>query len=320
MNNCARIEAYKELIKAELLPLIDSDYVLLDVPNHGNIGDNLIWEGELEFLKNIPYECIYSANVHNWDEAKIQDAKIILFHGGGNWGDLYRECQEHRLYITEKYKDKRIIVFPQTVWYNDMSLLVPDCNVFNKHRDIHICVRDQKSMELLSGKIDKDKLHLLPDMAFFINIDKISVDTNKVLFLLRTDTEIDKPSYEIDQEFDVKDWPTFSNNKYLSYLQTLLLYIKTKLSKRMQRVKFLSKFVDPIYGLNRRGGRERYVAKGIRFFSNYDTIYTTRLHGLILGVLMGKKMIIVDNKYNKCKNFYDTWLHDFSDIEVLSNL
>ena len=32
-----------------------------------------------------------------------------------------------------------------------------------------------------------------------------------------------------------------------------------------------------------------------------------RLHGLILGILMDKKVIIVDNKYNKCKNYYDTW-------------
>lgn len=107
MSNRDKILSYRDLIKKKLIPLINADYVLLDVPNHPNIGDNLIWEGELRFLENIHYKCIYSANVHNWDENKIKDAKIILFHGGGNWGDLYRECQEHRLYIAEKFKDKQ---------------------------------------------------------------------------------------------------------------------------------------------------------------------------------------------------------------------
>lgn len=319
MNNRERINAYKSLINQVLIPLIDSDYVLLDVPNHGNIGDNLIWEGELEFLRQIPHKCLYSANVHNWEEEKIKEAKIILFHGGGNWGDLYRICQEHRLYITEKYKDKRIIVFPQTVWYNDITLLRADCEVFNKHKDIHICVRDQESMMLLSEYIDVKKLFLLPDMAFFVNIDKWTghkkESQNKILFMLRTDPEIDQISFQIDSDFDIKDWPTFSNNKYILKVHTLSSYIKAKISKRMQKSKLFSHFVNPMYGLNRRNGRERFVNCGIDFFSDYGTIYTTRLHGLILGVLMEKRMIIVDNKYNKCKNFYNTWLFEFDDIE-----
>ena len=41
-----------------------------------------------------------------------------------------------------------------------------------------------------------------------------------------------------------------------------------------------------------------YINVGVQLFSQYHTIYTTRLHGLILGLIMGKKVIIVDNKYN----------------------
>ena len=76
--------------------------------------------------------------------------------------------------------------------------------------------------------------------------------------------------------------------------------------------------MSPIYGLNRKNNRVRYIYKGINFFSNYEIIYTTRLHGLILGILMDKKVIIVDNKYNKCKNYYDTWLREFDNIELMS--
>ena len=321
MSNRDKILSYRDLIKKKLIPLINADYVLLDVPNHPNIGDNLIWEGELRFLEHIHYKCIYSANVHNWDENKIKDAKIILFHGGGNWGDLYRECQEHRLYIAEKFKDKRIIIFPQTVWYNNKSILPIDCKIFNNHADIHICLRDQMSMDILSNYVDAKKLYLLPDMAFFVDVEAMpmrKVRNDCILFMLRTDSEIDDITFKLESDFDVKDWPTFSNNKYILLLYSYFEYFKVVVSKRLQKCKFLNVFVSPIYGLNRKNNRERYIYKGINFFSNYEIIYTTRLHGLILGILMDKKVIIVDNKYNKCKNYYDTWLREFDNIELMS--
>ena len=314
MSNFDKIAGFKELIRKTLVPKIDSDYVLLDLPNHSNIGDNLIWEGELQFLKEIKYKCIYSANVHNWEEDKIQDAKIILFHGGGNWGDLYRECQVLRMYIVNKYPNKRIIVFPQTVWYNNESLLKEDCDIINKHNDLHICVRDKHSLEILGKYVDKNKLYLLPDMAFFLDVKHNAPSTSKTLYMLRKDTEVCNRSVEINCCNDIKDWPTFNNNKYVLYASRVLFMYNIKLSKFMQRTSVLKCFVDPTYGINRRNNRERYITMGINFFSKYTTIYTTRLHGLILGIIMQKHMIIVDNKYNKCRDFYDTWLQDFDNV------
>ena len=168
MNN-EKIQNLRRIISEALTPLIVGDYVLLDVPNHCNIGDNLIWEGELQYLKQqIPYKCLYSANVENWEESKIKDADIILFHGGGNWGDLYRKCQDLRNYIANKYKNKRIIIFPQTVCYNDNSLLKEDCEIFENHPDIYICVRDRNSYEKLSrlSVADKDNLFFMRCLVF----------------------------------------------------------------------------------------------------------------------------------------------------------
>lgn len=48
MNN-RNIEKLQEIIIRNLVPKINEDYALLDIPNHCNIGDNLIWEGELNF-------------------------------------------------------------------------------------------------------------------------------------------------------------------------------------------------------------------------------------------------------------------------------
>jgi len=310
-----RIDSFRKQVNNALLPLIDGDYVLLDVPNHGNIGDNLIWEGEMAFLKQCNHICLYSANVFNWDESLIKDASVILFHGGGNWGDLYRVCQDHRMYVTSKYLDKRIIVFPQSVWYNDESLLLADCQIVNHHPNITVCLRDKFSYDILSRYIDHSKLLLIPDMAFFVNIPPINYKTNRVLFLDRTDKER-RLIKNYPKGFDVKDWPTYPTNRFLYNIWHFIFCLKQVLSIKLQKTSITSWLVDPEYGINRRGGRQRYVKKGVKFFSKYNSIYTTRLHGLILGVIMGKQVYIVDNKYNKCKNFYDTWLADFSNVHI----
>ena len=39
MSNRDKILSYRDLIKKKLIPLINADYVLLDVPNHPNIGN-----------------------------------------------------------------------------------------------------------------------------------------------------------------------------------------------------------------------------------------------------------------------------------------
>lgn len=317
MNNSDRIEKLKRLIVDKLSPLIDDDYVLLDVPNHCNIGDNLIWEGELQFLKEeVPHTCLYSANLFNWEVDKIQTAPIILFHGGGNFGDLYRICQDFRIKLIKEYKNKRIIIFPQTVWYNDINLLKQDCELIKDHPDLHICCRDQLSYDTLVHLVSEDKLILLPDMAFFCRINEVKIKTGKSLFLFRTDFEIEKSIKPNDtNQYDVKDWPTYPNNHVIWMLRAKWNGFAITLSMYLQKTLF-SFLVDPVYGLNKRNNRERYIQLGIDFLSKYDEIYTTRLHGLILGILMGKKVVIIDNKYSKCTNFYKTWLKDFDLISI----
>lgn len=317
--NKDKIKSLQEIIKNSLIPLINADYALLDVPNHNNIGDNLIWEGEIQFLKQfVPYKCLYEANVLNWDEECIKDIDVILFHGGGNWGDLYRECQELRNYITSKYTDKRIIIFPQTVWYNDRSFIEYDCKIYDKHPNVTICVRDQLSYDTLLPYISSKKLSLLPDMAFFVSPpDVMECARNRKLMLMRTDSEIDRDSVTVIQGCDVKDWPTFSNFRYIGGLQLRWMKFKNKLAVIMQKNHLTRGLVDPAYGLNNRNNREKFIQKGYRFLAPYKLIYTTRLHGLILGILMGKDMVIVDNKYNKCSNFYSTWLQDFEHISLI---
>lgn len=55
-----QIAILKKTIEERLLPLVDRDYVFLDLPYHPNIGDSLIAAAAFKLLKKVPYHCLYS--------------------------------------------------------------------------------------------------------------------------------------------------------------------------------------------------------------------------------------------------------------------
>ncbi len=73
-------------IGRQLTPLITGDYVLWGLPYHTNLGDTLIWEGEREFLREIPHKCLGGCAWNDMKPKKIPENTIILLHGGGVLG------------------------------------------------------------------------------------------------------------------------------------------------------------------------------------------------------------------------------------------
>ena len=320
------VEIQKEVI-GKLCPLIDSDYVLLDFPNFGNIGDNLIWKGQLEFLsKYVPYKKLYSSNYYAFQPHKVPPGSIILLSGGGNFGDLYPASQNFRLDIVARYPDHRIIVFPQSVFYQNTAVLEEEASILNQHPDLHICVRDQTSFEMLAAFIDPEKLLLLPDMAFFLDLRHYfnNAKSGKTLFMLRQDFERRDSSILgledfVEGKLEVRDWPNVKTSamgkRWFFYSSTL----EWKLSHYLSQVPVLDQFIHPEYGLRRKDNMERLILMGINFMNGYDKIISTRLHGMILAVLLNKPVVVLDNSYGKCTSFYHTWLEGFTGVYTASS-
>ena len=68
-----KIERLRAEIEKQLIPLIDSDYVLWDLPYHTNIGDTLIWQGEWNFLRKLPYKCLGYSSCNTCTFPKLQE-------------------------------------------------------------------------------------------------------------------------------------------------------------------------------------------------------------------------------------------------------
>src|SRR5690554_400866 len=91
----------------------------LDVPLHTNTGDQLIYQGTCKFLKEngITINTIGCA----YGKPKKQKNTVIILHGGGNFGDLYKIHQKYREEIIKLNPDRKIIILPQTIYFESQK-------------------------------------------------------------------------------------------------------------------------------------------------------------------------------------------------------
>lgn len=327
MTNATQIASLKQKIKASLLPLIDQDYSLLDVPNYNNIGDSLIYEGELAFLKEVPFKKLFSASRKFASLKRIPREGMILMQGGGNFGDLWRAFQDFRLKVIASRKDQKIVLFPQTVHYESEAVLLKDAEVFNEHPDLTICARDQRSYELLKKYFWNNKIILVPDMAFYLDLSSWvrKEPTGKILLLERRDKEAPAVATPLissllqqfsDKQLEKQDWPGIESSsgeqKYWASLK--------KKNKYMTRIKLLwtpARKVNLDFGVLNLFNSSTQLELGCAFINEYDVVISTRLHGAILAILLGKPVYMLDNSYGKNSQFFTTWLRDFDDCRLI---
>lgn len=318
MRSEEKIIELRSEIEKQLIPLIDNDYVLWDLPYYTNIGDTLIWQGEWSFLKKLPYECLGYASPDTCTFPKLPSSIIILLQGGGNFGDLWRKMQEFRLKVIENYPENRIIIFPQSVCYANTSLIEKDAHKMALHKKMIICARDISSYNLLKENFTNNIL-LVPDMAFCIDLALLQKwqpnEGNKILYVKRLDKEmggeLDKEKF-VNEDIDIKDWPSIERPSLEVCVYTKFI----SLQQKMQNCKALNRLLAFLVNeMAFKKLRPLMIRLGVRFIGRYRLIYTTRLHVMILSVLLHKRVYFLDNSYGKNSSFYNTWLKDLDSVE-----
>ena len=308
------IEYLKSLISNALLPLIGKRCALYDVPFYKNIGDVLIWQGELSFLEDNAIQIVDFADYHTYIYKRLPEDVTILFQGGGNTGDLYHEHTELLLKLVKDYPKNRIVVFSQTVYYKNKDLLKHDFDLMAKHGNLYFCARDYNSYDTIVPFL-RDHALVLPDMAFCINLQYLSQwqkpSTLNTLYIKRND--IEAKSSEIEGVFDsVTDWPCFERKIMLSNLGNTI-YDRVYRYVPILRKAILESWKEYAYSRF----RPLMIKDGVGFISPYKQIISERLHGCILSILLGKDVTVVNNSYGKNKSFYEAWLKEFNNVKLL---
>lgn len=319
MEYGTKIRELRKQIFDTLNPLIDNDYILTDLPYHQNLGDILIWEGEKVFCRQLPHRCLGISNPVTFTFPVLPSNVIILLNGGGNFGDLWRSSQEFRLDIIKNYPNNRIIIFPQSIWYENRELVKSDAEIFAKHKDLHICVRDQYSYNFLKDNFECKNVYLTPDMAFCIAESSLISFRKKVtdnyLFLKRTDKEYQANQLEpTTKNYHIHDWPTIERIPMHAYFLIKLCGIIRRLPIKSVARRVLSKlangYADSVF-------RKKMLLTGYNFISKYSAVTTTRLHAMILAVLLHKPVSFIDNSTLKVSGFADMWLNDLESVKAL---
>ena len=296
--------------------------MLVGLPYYLNIGDILIWQGELEFLKTIPCRCLNRGfSYHNrW---RILPGTLILMQGGGNFGDLWRPVQEERLNYIQQYPNNPIVIFPVTCWYDNHDLLLSDAGVMAQHSNITICARDQASYAMLK-KYFRNQIMLVPDMAFSVdhrNLLRHALPAGKGRVLVkRTDKELAPLSVEMEAyaaEAEVRDWPSYERDPLCWDIYKAIC----RIGDCCGRIAGCSYAKGAAYRISDlyfdMWCRQSLICKGVRFVSGYDEIITTRLHVAILAILLNKPVAVIDNSYGKNSGFFETWLSNVDGVRLI---
>lgn len=305
-------------IEKTLLPLIDRDYVLYGLPYYTNIGDTLIWEGELAFLKKVPYRCLGVCGWDDYPKTPVPENVLILITGGGYFGDIWRKAWCNVMQGIENNKENRIIVLPASIYYEDEAVREQDARYLSDFSNLVICARDSMSFSL-AQQYFRNEVLLVPDMAFCIPPSYLQQWTRPsndfTLYLKRIDKELAHADTVIpEKKVDVHDWPTMES---MTMGERWFGRIVSRTDGLRRRVTCMDKplkcFKDRMYfHLYRR----MMTSRGVAFVSGYRKVYTTRLHVMILSVLLQKEVHVIDNSYKKLSSFYHTWLEDCQGITI----
>lgn len=326
----------KSLLHEGLAPLLTGRCVLLDCPYYANVGDTLIWQGTLDFLHAHGQSLEGFGSLHTWDFRALDEDVVVLLSGGGSFGDLWRPLQEFRLRVVEAYPLNRIVILPQTVFYEDAGLLVSDLATLLRHHSLTVCVRDERSLTLLSGRLP-DVL-LLPDMAFCISeLPSFGAPRRSRLLLQRRDKEAADVGAEAFPSAagvsggavsapvggEIRDWPPLEHTGW----DVWILYKLSGLAAGRAGTSVVRGCSGAGGAVKRSAGRRwpgrlfarmadrwafrvvrpRNIASGVRLLARYETICSTRLHGAILALLMHRRVVLLDNSYGKNSSFAKTW-------------
>lgn len=275
----------------------NSNFHYVDYPVHGNIGDLLIMHGTLEFFRKNNIWPTLSAPFSSYSPDWVNPNDVVVFHGGGNLGDLYHYPQQLRENVVRSCPNNRIIIMPQTIHFGSVHAWSQCKEIFNSHNDLHIFVRDTKSLEL--AKELTKYIYLVPDMAHHLYpITPKAIPSKGILGIQRMDGESTGINFSADT---LTDWP-----KLVGRLRSTAIRHITYASFLSHKIG-VGRIMLPLWAKLWFAYSSDLISEAVHLFSDHNTVVSDRLHAHILASLLNMPNTISDNAYGKNSNYILAW-------------
>ena len=222
----------------------------------------------------------------------IRKNDLLICHSGYHITDLYNERLPY-MELAKRFKDHKIVVFPQTVFFKDKKKLQETADVFNNHGHLLLMCRDKVSYEEAKQHFTLCKLMLMPDIVTsLIGTMHFEEKREGVLFCMRNDIE------------------AFYSKESIEELRKKFISVKTDLTDTT-----LSELgVDFVIH-----NRESILFDLFRKYSRYKVAITDRYHGTIFSLIAGTPVIVLGSTDHKLSSGVQWFPKEFSDYVSFAN-
>ena len=273
------------------------------VPDLGNLGDLAIGIAQRSFLKRklrdytiveIPHGLTYEAAR---EVAKCIAAEDVVFlTGGGNLGTIYPEAELQRRFLIQKFSRTRIIIFPQSVYFEPTRYgarhLNQSIRIYNRHPNLTLIARDKPSFDQMSKSFPANHILLWPDTVLMLPPMPASLSRRQMITLsIRRD-----------------------NESGLDAAQAIA--IEQLAAAKGMEIVFRDTNIDNLH--HTLVNRHQPVEEIWKTYADSRIVITDRLHGVIFCAITGTPCIALNNNNSKVQNLIETWLGDASFIVLLS--
>ena len=284
--------------------------ILMNTPEHDNIGDHLIALSQLDFIKrHYPDRDLYEITdiEYLWHRNKIKklvtQEDLLIISGGGFMGSLWLyNCEDNIRKIITDFPDSRIIIFPQTVFFEDNERGRDEYEksklIYRGHGNLTFFAREKQSYQQFVNILgNEDHVAAIPDIGLFYEVNDIILKREqRVLVCLRNDKE-----------------------SVISEKERKILLDAIKESGYQFSMTSMHE------GVFNKSKRREQVENKMKEIASAELVVTDTLHCMVMCALVGTECIFFDNLSGKVKNVYkwienNDYIHYCDDVDRFENI
>lgn len=267
--------------------------------DYGNLGDVAITYAQKKFLETVfpNREIVLFPISKTFSQMKtlkkiVCKDDIITIVGGGNMGNLYQDIEFCRQFVIRNFKSNKIVLFPQTIDYEDndngYKMLHNATKLYGKHKNLSIFVREEITYKKYKD-IFKNPLYLVPDIVMGFKPEiKNNTSRKGAILCLRNDKEraISKENQKTIETIISSTYSTKYDDTQIKYAPRDLKELKHKLYELLERI------------------------------SSSEIVVTDRLHGMIFCYITDTPCIVLSGSNHKIRGCYE-WIKNVPFIRLI---
>jgi len=285
---------------------------LIGTPHHGNLGDQAIVYAENKILednfKNHTIIEITTVDLMNHLKSlrvNVKKDDVFALHGGGNLGDEYYWEEEGRRKIISEFKDNKIILFPQSIYFKDTENGKKEFDktkmIYNQHKNLTLIAREDTSYNIMKQAFSNNNVILTPDIVMYLNKTYPIYQRKGALLSLRKDRE---GVLSLKQKDEIRNMVE-SNFDEIIITDTVAEFINNE-----------NQVLEYMINVNQ---REKQLNKKWNQFKKVEIVITDRLHGMVFCAITSTPCIVIANYNHKVKDTYK-WLKNLNYIKFVNDI